>query len=585
MKVLKTAFDFDINKKSKFTLLGSWCLKNNSNILKEIDSYEIVPYHWDDKKKFREDYEYLTNLYEKKLKQCTEILNEIHSTKKNIRYWRIIIGPWLRFFIDSLFDRYECINYANKHVNEITYDIHRYNQDISASDFPEFYNNLTLDAWNEIIFSECIKFLKINNATTDSNILIDNISINQETLLKKLIKRIVWIYQSFLAKSIKKITIISPYISLRKLIKLHISLKTMPYISAPEIKCKYKSINLKKRELFKFNKSEDQFELFLNNQIKKNIPKIYIESYNYFKSYALKELPKKTNLIYTANAYQSNEAFKFWSAEMVSNDSKLIIGQHGGTFGLSLFNQTEKHQIKISDKFLSWGWELKINKNVRPMPAIQLNGSNLISEMFNGDGKILHVLGCLPRYFYNYFSMPIAGQYIDYLKDQTLFLKNLDQNVINNLQIRTDASSKKWGWDEKEIIKNNGFIENISKSEVSFMKQLSNSSLCVCTHNGTVPLECLALNFPTIIFWNSEHYELREDAKKYLKKLREVKIFFDSPIDAANHINDIKNNISYWWNQYDVQEARSSFIEKYALSKKDSIIIMKDFLNNEASII
>ena len=37
--------------------------------------------------------------------------------------------------------------------------------------------------------------------------------------------------------------------------------------------------------------------------------------------------------------------------------------------------------------------------------------------MFNGDGKILHVLGCLPRYFYNYFS----EKKIDQIENNSLY--------------------------------------------------------------------------------------------------------------------------------------------------------------------
>ena len=38
------------------------------------------------------------------------------------------------------------------------------------------------------------------------------------------------------------------------------------------------------------------------------------------------------------------------------NDTKLIIGQHGGVYGQYLFSSMEDYELNICDKYLSWGW-------------------------------------------------------------------------------------------------------------------------------------------------------------------------------------------------------------------------------------
>ena len=57
-------------------------------------------YHWSDKNKLDKDNYYLTLLYEKYLTSLSTILNKFHGIEQDHKYWRIIIGPWLRYFID-----------------------------------------------------------------------------------------------------------------------------------------------------------------------------------------------------------------------------------------------------------------------------------------------------------------------------------------------------------------------------------------------------------------------------------------------------------------------------------------------------
>ena len=136
-------------------LLGEWC-----NLYKDYENnkdlkIKIHPHHWVDKKKQEIDYKLLDDIYEQKLLDLSHSLSEIHNLKFDIRYWRIIIGPWLKFFIDAIYDRYESIRSAIDN-NEIDYtNIFDYSvDDYVPNDFIEFYDHLRFDDWNEIIFFE-----------------------------------------------------------------------------------------------------------------------------------------------------------------------------------------------------------------------------------------------------------------------------------------------------------------------------------------------------------------------------------------------------------------------------------------------
>ena len=96
----------------KILFLGEWCKLFQARDRWSTLDYKTVPYHWDDRKKFMSDNIKIESLYEKYLSILADQLNKIHNENYSIRYWRIVIGLWLRYFIEIAFDRYESINSA-----------------------------------------------------------------------------------------------------------------------------------------------------------------------------------------------------------------------------------------------------------------------------------------------------------------------------------------------------------------------------------------------------------------------------------------------------------------------------------------
>ena len=59
-------------------------------------------------------------------------------------------------------------------------------------------------------------------------------------------------------------------------------------------------------------------------------------------------------------------------------------------------------------------------------------------------------LASTPRYFYNFFGVPNGPEFLDYIENQKLFLKNLNSNVYSKLKIGED--SNEFGWEIKNRI-------------------------------------------------------------------------------------------------------------------------------------
>ncbi len=79
----------------------------------------------------------------------------------------------------------------------------------------------------------------------------------------------------------------------------------------------------------------------------------------------------------------------------------------------------------------------------------------------------------------------------------------------------------------------------------------------------------MAMNTPTIAFWNCKHWAMCEEAEKIYSKLRDVGILHNKPESAAQMIEDKWGDMKKWWNSEDIQNVRLNFCKHYALFSKN----------------
>ena len=136
-------------------LAGDWCKTWGNKKLWNGSEPDVIPYHWDDRKKLYDDLLYLDGLYEKILKQLSISLNSIHGCNYSVRFWRIIIGTWLSQFICMYFDRYESIIFANSYIDIDSVKIIRNNpKSFIINDSDHYIYVRSTDIYNYYLFKE-----------------------------------------------------------------------------------------------------------------------------------------------------------------------------------------------------------------------------------------------------------------------------------------------------------------------------------------------------------------------------------------------------------------------------------------------
>ena len=119
--------------------------------------------------------------------------------------------------------------------------------------------------------------------------------------------------------------------------------------------------------------------------------------------------------------------FKIWAAQQAVNKIPLIIGQHGGSYGIARWNFGEDHQLKIADRFVSWGWNNKNSKKIFPIGILKNIGKKIKWDL---EGNALLVVTTVPRYSYHMYSVPVSSsQWQKYFENVILFLKILPASI------------------------------------------------------------------------------------------------------------------------------------------------------------
>jgi putative transferase (TIGR04331 family) len=307
--------------------------------------------------------------------------------------------------------------------------------------------------------------------------------------------------------------------------------------------------------------SRSAFEAFVREMVPKQIPMLYLEGYvGLVKQAQRQSWPKTPKLIWTSNAFSSDEVFKAAIAKMTSAGSSLIIGQHGGHYGIGRWNFQEEHELSIADCYFSWGWTDSKQQHIKPIgklkpPTFSKRGSS-------APVRATLVTAALQRYSGPMISSFMSSQYLDYLQDLFVFVKHLPSTVRQNLIVRLFPCDE--GWSQAARWRENFEDIELDSGLLDIGKLMAESKIYICTYNATTYLESLSIGVPTVMFWNPNHWELRDTAIPYFEELKAVGIFHESAASAAQHCARIWDDVESWWQRAEVQYSIQKFCHQYA---------------------
>lgn len=495
---------------------------------------------------------YVENISKKIIQILSNALNDIHKEEYSSRYWEIILRPWLYVFIFAIKNRYRKINFIlNKKKNIKFLGNFIFDKSLTPSDTKNFNLIHCTEDWNNFIYFEIFKHLSQNNIFK-KKYYIKKKNISKQIINKKSLKNYIDTLIEKIDFGFNKIFIHNSGMNFFNELFLNLILFQVPrfYFEKKFIKLNYNSnlrfiLDNKIKNIYK--KSNDSFLNFLVKIIPNQIPLMALEGFKKYKISSLNQkFPKDPYVIFTSNSFNTDEMFKFYTANCLEKKSltKYIIGQHGNSYNTNIMNEYLP-ELLTCDYFINWG--IKKQK--------QISFCNFISkkeEYVSSNKKHLLIILRSIGEKRTLFDQELENEKCE--KNVINFLKNLKVKNIDNILLKPHFSHNLDSLFFREIRYKFPHVKILDKN-IKISKLFKFCKLVVFNYDATTYLHLLSSNFPTLAFWPDNDTHVVNEMRPLYKILKKNLLWSSNPLQISNLINKNWSNLDKWWFNNNRQKA------------------------------
>lgn len=571
--------------------LGEWCRQYaRTEYWKTLDAIVIEPTQFQK----ISHYEYhlkSIEIYEELLPHIAENLNKFHNTHYSLHYWRHLIGSFLFWYIEVVYDRFLYLKTAYEiNPNFETYGL---SQDyyLTFININELLGSVRNSAtWNLQLFTQIldfafkrpIKYLKISRSKD-----ADTRKTNYDQSQYRLHTRVFILLTKMIARIRKNkvIGILNVYFSRYDFLKLMFKsqFKIFPVFSKKPLnkgQTLGKLSDLQNQRDFSGRKfifdivCENTISQLIIHTLQTNMPTIYIEQYHEEKRLSKYYFPLCCAIIVTEQC-ASHDQYKFWMAEQMEKGSYIIATQHGGAYGMQQGHPGQFSECDVSHFFISWGWSYSNNVIAASTPCHSNKTTKYCRNAIEKEkneiiwvatvGGMDHSIG-----FCNWLLTQEA-----YLSMQEAFFTALDKNISEKIVMRASPTA----YCQQQVqdrFKNLKIKIPVDRND--FFSHVSTAKIVVIDHPSTSFLFVLALNIPTILFWHEQDFPMCDEAAPHMQYLQDARVLHYSAMDAAKWLNGVADDPYPWWNSQSVQSARQQFCNQFIRTSPNYLTEWRDIL-------
>lgn len=559
------------------------------NIFENIHNKNLIFNHpWDNQKQYSKQSIKIKEIYENCLNILCNILNKHHQEKKNLRFWRIFIGPWLHTFIISYYEKYLLIQKLKKYKKKIIIPVTKQNiKKQIPENFYKFYDyNLRSDYWSNYLFSYILSSEQLNKNHIKIKRFVKEKKIKDKekntfsilfTIFKNLFLELIKFILIFWIRK-QSLVFFDTHFSLKN--KIYLSLKNFSFPLNMNLENKKVKVNINLRKSFIQNlKIKNIFLRKLLSSLLLHMPTDFLENYSFIvrKLYS-SNIPNKPKVILTGNGIWSSSFKTRYIAENVSKGAKLFIAQHGGRYENLKNNFYMEHEYKISDFFISWGKNK--SKKIKNFGFTKAYKKNVLKKNNKIKNSILFLMVSKGRYpradDSEYNNLKNLFDY--YSKICPNFYKYLNINLKSKLIYRTSNYNF---WGENEVLKKKcklSFVDT-ERHKTNFIDVAHDSRIVICSYLSTTFFELIVANIPVVLFTPFSSKVYNKKTLLAFNKMKKNNIFFDNEKKAANFLNKNWDTIEDWWWSQSVQKSRQFIIKNFSKLNPNFIQDVQKLLN------
>jgi putative transferase (TIGR04331 family) len=507
--------------------------------------------------------------YKLYLKRLVDHLNHVHKVDHGSKYWEIIIGPWLIYFIWYVDYRLSSANGSleknegKRFKYDIPYDMTSYIHMFNQTDYAfQLDSMISRDLEGQEITFECFRIPPVHNA-------------KWKVWVKKIYTKTIGLISSY-----SNVILVSPYFSIKNQIKVILlsRLRIVTFFCSD----KGKKNPLLKLECRKWLKTRNAFDSDLDTVLDKlvlqQIPYVYLEGYSHLLK-QLPPLPPRVKVICSSVGWLCDELLQCFFARHQEKGGLLVGLQHGGgPYGIGI-NPVTLWEKEMPDTFLTWGW--KLNKKDIPFVSMGLSfRKKEFDSRFHSEKKesILYATTTLSSYEQDGMGRPSGKQMSAYIKQQHQFVKSLSLSVRKQIVVRVHSVDYLYNHKQREqfdsLMLKIRFDEN-----KSFVDSLLKSRLVVLDNIQTVFFEVIAYGIPVMVFHDESMWKFNDEFDSICEEMKRLRMLHTSPESIAKFLSELDDDIEGWWNAGEVQDLLEHLRSTYARTSHAPERVFIDQLN------
>jgi putative transferase (TIGR04331 family) len=570
-----TALEDFWNTALPMVFLNPWCQKYKGGAIEEELKAPTLPQPYSDEEAARM-VPYLEELHTRTLGVLTNRFNALHCVNYSSRYWTVLAGPWLLYYLHSQFDKYLRLKAAFSKYPALTTMVLDESEHIAPVDAEAMINLLKSDLYNLQLYSSMLKALGYRFPAKASGLsFFEYVSrAGHKSFSRFLIGPWKKLFNKALSFLIDRAEMVLHHSYFPRQVEFLLSLKTGGKIMPLLVEAgDFQDIGINENmraSIGGLDLGDSEFEQVLSKLIAGDMPKTLVEHYKTLCELNDKKYPFRPKAIFSSVSWYYDDCFKEWSGRCAETGTILIGTQHGGNYGSVAYFPQERYEFSIVDRYYSWGWERKTAPcRVVPMPATKVTGRKMVAAAH--ENGLLYVTTSWMRYL---FLFPMTLDCSEaYIKNQIIFLAALAREPKALLRARPHQDDMGCAGAQRLLDACPGL--EIEGWDIPFQESLERCSLYICDHCffSTTFMEALFADKPSIVFHSGDFAidKTHPDATPFYDGLRKAQILFDNPIDAAKQVNAVYSDPRTWWNEPQRREAVGRFKDRYLWSSSNAV--------------
>jgi len=543
--------------------LGPWCIEMNN--IDDIDKTIVDGNMTAEEQREIADYTY--SISKKIIPILARTLNDYHNKNFSDEFWEIILITWVNSLSDYIYFYYVSLKRTDILNIKMVVDT---DEGVAYSSMEELRMNYHNQDFIHSTISFLINNMDVKNIFSKKSLLINtNLPLIKKSFMKELGKKIIY---KFLNNKKSRILLYygNPvFNTLIEMIKIRMFNKNISfsykstYITSnndiPSLKIKYVCKN--------------EFENLVIRYIEKYMPKSLLQDFSFHLENSLDYINKNI-IIPSPGFYQDLQLIEIGLAKEY-NDASIVFLQDGAYEIYSVIPEARLY-YKVCDNFLTWGYESHYGENnlfIKTCDYVWQGELNSHKSEFD-------VILYQTRYTYFYGAplfMQTPRNFKDYIIRRVEFIKSINKTKYKNNLILKFRKSKDVNYDEKKLMDSFRIDYNLYND---YNLKIKNCKLLYVDYPSSAMYIAIVYNTPFIFSFDWRMAKLEPNMDKHMQKLEKLGLLFSNPVDAANKIAHIMNDLDFFWKNKNIQDMREAFMKEFLIQDNNCGKKVIEALNN-----